>query len=169
MAEKSKGRLIAIDGKTLRRSFDRASDKAALHMVSAWAAANDLCFGQLATEAKSNEITAIPKLLELFDLDGAIVTIDAMGCQKAIARQIVDQGGDYALAVKENQPILHDEMKLFLDDAISQDCQHIVHDFHERVNKGHGRIETRRVWCTPQVGWLGRRLPPQGPDRIILR
>jgi hypothetical protein len=121
LAQKSEGRLIAIDGKTLRRSFDRASNKAAIHMVSAWASANNLCFGQLACEAKSNEITAIPKLLELLDLEGATVTIDAMGCQQAIARQIVDQGGNYLLAVKENQPILHDEIKLFLDDAINCD------------------------------------------------
>ena len=154
LALSSEGRLVAIDGKTLRRSFDRASDKAAIHMVSAWASTNDLCFGQLATDAKSNEITAIPKLLELLDLSGAIVTIDAMGCQKAIARQIVDQGGDYVLAVKENQPILHDEMKLFLDDAITRDFKEIDHDFHESVEKGHGRIETRRVWCTAEVDWF---------------
>lgn len=154
LAEKSEGRLIPIDGKTLRRSFDQASDKAAIHMVSAWASANDLCFGQLATEAKSNEISAIPKLLELLDLEGAIVTIDAMGCQKGIARQIVDQGGDYVLAVKENQPTLHAELKLFLDDAITRDFKEIDHDFCESVEKGHGRIETRRVWSTPLVDWF---------------
>ncbi len=154
LAEKSEGRLIPIDGKTLRRSVDRAGNKAAIHMVSAWASANELVFGQLATEAKSNEITAIPKLLELLDLSGAIVTIDAMGCQKNIARQIVDRGGDYVLAVKENQATLHDEIKLFLDDAIASDFKGIAHDFYETTEKGHGRIETRRVWSTPEVTWF---------------
>ncbi len=157
LADKSKGRLIPIDGKTLRRSFDRAGNKAAIHMVSAWASANELVFGQLATEAKSNEITAIPKLLELLDLSGAIVTIDAMGCQKNIARQIVKQGGDYVLAVKENQPILYEEIKLFLDDMITHDFKGVAHDFHETIEKGHGRIETRRVWCTPEVAWFADR------------
>jgi len=100
LAGSSKGKLIAIDGKTLRRSFDRAGNKAAIHMVSAWASANDLCFGQLATEAKSNEVKAIPKLLELLDLSDATITIDAMGCQKEIATQIIEQGGDYYYLVK---------------------------------------------------------------------
>ncbi len=112
LAASSKGGPIAIDGKTLRRSFDRAHGKAAIHMVSAWATANELCFAQLAIEAKSNEITAIPKLLELLDLKGATVTSDAMGCNKEIARQITDQSGDYVLALKANQGTLHDEVKV---------------------------------------------------------
>ncbi len=99
--------MIAIDGKTLRRSFDAASGKAAIHMVSAWATANHISLGQVATDAKSNEITAIPKLLEILDISGALVTIDAMGCQTEIARKILDGGGDYVLAVKGNQPTLH--------------------------------------------------------------
>ena len=102
--------LIAIDGKTLRHSFDSANHKAAIHMVSAWSTANELVLGQLATDAKSNEITAIPKLLEFLDLRGAVVTIDAMGCQREIARKIVDNGADYVLSLKGNQTTLHDEV-----------------------------------------------------------
>ena len=101
------GQVIAIDGKTLRRSFDTANSKAAIHMVSAWATANHISLGQVVVDAKSNEITAIPKLLEMLELSGAMVTIDAMGCQTEIARQIVDAGADYCLAVKDNQPTLH--------------------------------------------------------------
>lgn len=100
--------LIPIDGKTLRRSFDRASAKSALHLVCAWSVANHLVLAQQAVDGKSNEITAIPELLKLLELKGAIVTIDAIGCQKSIAEQIVDGGGDYVLAVKDNQPTLHD-------------------------------------------------------------
>ncbi len=154
LATAGKGQLIAIDGKTLRRSFDRANKKAAIHMVSAWASANDLCFGQLATEAKSNEIKAIPKLLELLDLNDATVTIDAMGCQKEIAAQIIEQGGDYVLALKGNQGILHKEVKLFMDDAITGQFKNIDHDFHEQTEGDHGRIETRRTWVTREVGWF---------------
>ena len=96
----SQGRLIAIDGKTIRRSLDTANGKAAIHMVSAWCEANHMVLGQLSTDAKSNEITAIPELMKLLDLQDAVVTIDAAGCQKKIAQQIVDQGGDYILQLK---------------------------------------------------------------------
>lgn len=154
LARASKSKLIAIDGKTLRRSFDRASSKAAIHMISAWASANELVFGQLATEAKSNEITAIPKLLELLDLVGVTVTIDAMGCQKEIAQQIIDQGGDYVLALKGNQGTLHNEVKRLLDEIIAGSLNGIDHDFYEQIDGDHGRIETRRAWCTPDVAWF---------------
>lgn len=154
LAKASGGQLIAIDGKSLRGSFDRAGKKAAIHMVSAWASANELCFGQLATEAKSNEITAIPKLLELLDLNGATVTIDAMGCQTKIANQIIDMGGEYVLALKGNQGTLHEEVKLFLDDAIVNDFKGIEHGFDEQTDGGHGRIEVRRTWSTSSVAWF---------------
>lgn len=154
LAKGSKGRLIAIDGKTLRRSFDRANKKAAIHMVSAWASANALCFGQLTTEAKSNEITAIPKLLKLLDLEKTTVTIDAMGCQKEIARQIIAQGGDYVLALKGNQGTFHEEVTLFLDRAIGDQLPETIHEFHGQPEKNHGRIETRRAWCTAEVDWF---------------
>ena len=105
--EVTDGQVIAIDGKTLRRSFDTANGKSAIHMVSAWATANHISLGQVIVDAKSNEITAIPKLLQMLELSGAMVTIDAMGCQTEIAKQIVDGGADYCLAVKGNQPTLH--------------------------------------------------------------
>ena len=110
LAKVQRGELIAIDGKTLRRSFDRSSDRAAIHMISAWSSANGLVFGQLATEAKSNEITAIPRLLDLLDVRGAVVRIDAMGCQKEIARKVIDRGGDYIFSLKGNQSTMHDEV-----------------------------------------------------------
>jgi hypothetical protein len=104
------GEVIAIDGKTLRRTFDRAGGLAALHLVSAWATANGLTLGQVAAGAKSNEVTAIPRLIELLDLKGCVVTIDAAGCQREIAGQIVAKGGDYVLALKENQPALYEQV-----------------------------------------------------------
>ncbi|HEX9718208.1 MAG TPA: ISAs1 family transposase [Ramlibacter sp.] len=154
LAGGSRAQVIPIDGKTLRRSFNRASNKAAVHMVSAWAAENELVFGQLATDAKSNEITAIPRLLELLDLRGATVTIDAEGCQKNIARKIVDQGGDYVLALKGNQPTMFEEVQLFLDDAINRGDKGTALEFHQSVEGDHGRIETRRLWWTPEVDWF---------------
>src|SRR3984885_3477029 len=111
--------VIAIDGKVLRRSFDRASGKSALHMVSAWGCEQRLVLAQMATDAKSNEITAVPKLLAMLRLKGTIVTADALNCQRAIAQQIVDPGGDYALALKGNQGTLHDDVVLYLDDPAS--------------------------------------------------
>ena len=162
LAGSSKGKLIAIDGKTLRRSVDRANGKAAVHMVSAWVSANGLCFGQLATGAKSNEITAIPKLLALLDLDGATVTIDALGCQKAIAAQIVDQGGDYVLALKDNQATLCEEVKLFLDEQIAAPSKEFTLHAHQDVDGDHGRVEIRRAWVTPNVDWFADREQWQG-------
>ena len=111
------GEVVALDGKTLRRSFDRAAGKGAIHMVSAWATANRVVLGQQKVDEKSNEITAIPALLRLLEVEGCIVTIDAMGCQKEIARTIVEQGADYVLALKGNQGVMHDEVELFFTGA----------------------------------------------------
>jgi predicted transposase YbfD/YdcC len=157
LAGTSEGKLIAIDGKTIRRSLDRASGRAAIHLVSAWVHENHAVFGQLAVEGKSNEITAIPKLLEMLNLKKATVTIDAMGCQKDIAQKVVDRGGQYVLAVKANQETLHEDLRLFLDDAIERDFRGIAHDSYEQTEKGHGRLETRRCWTTGQVEWLRQR------------
>jgi predicted transposase YbfD/YdcC len=151
----SNGDLVSIDGKTLRHSFDHAASKAAIHMVSAWAHANRLVLGQLKVDDKSNEITAIPKLLRLLDLQGAIVTIDAMGCQKEIARAITAQGADYVLALKENHQTLYDDVKLFLDDAKTTAFSGIDHERIETVDGDHGRIETRTYWVTSAIDWLG--------------
>jgi predicted transposase YbfD/YdcC len=157
LIEASDQRALHIDGKTLRRSFDAASSKAAIHMVSVWASKAQLVLGQITTEQKSNEITAIPKLLDLITLHGAVVTIDAMGCQRDIAQKIVAGGGDYILAVKDNQPTLHDEVRLLMDEAIGRKFEGMGYDYHQTVEKGHGRIETRRVWVTREVGWLRQR------------
>ena len=145
---------LHIDGKTLRRSFDHASQTAAIHMVSVWASKAELALAQLRTDAKSNEITVIPKLLELITLHGAVVTIDAIGCQRDIAQKILDGNGDYLLAVKENQPSLHEDVKLLFDEAIERGFEGMGYDVYEKTEKGHGRIETRQVWVTREVDWL---------------
>ncbi len=143
------GQVVALDGKTLRRSHDRPNGKAALHMVSAWACGNGLVLGQLAVDDKSNEITALPALLRLLALDGATVTIDALGCQTAIAAQIVAQGAEYALALKGNHPTLHAEVAEVFADARATTFAAYAPADHEAwrtIEKGHGRIETRRYW-----------------------
>lgn len=156
LAQIHKGQLIAIDGKTLRHSYDTASNQAAIHMVSAWCNTNHLVLGQLATEAKSNEISAIPMLLELLDIKNAIVTIDAMGCQKTIAQKIIKQEGDYVLQVKDNHKTLHEDLKLLFDEANSHGFEAMAYAYHETIEKGHGRIETRRLWSTWDIDWLKR-------------
>jgi predicted transposase YbfD/YdcC len=126
-------------------------------MVTAWVHENHAVFGQVRTEDKSNEITAIPKLLEMLNLKAATVTIDAIGCQKDIAHKVLDKGGQYVLAVKSNQETLYEDIRLFLDDAIENDFCGGEHDQYEQTEKGHGRIETRRCWTTGQTEWLRRR------------
>ena len=138
--------VIAIDGKTLRRSHDHAAGKKALHMVSAWAVENRLVLAQLATEEKSNEITAIPVLLRQLALAGCIVTIDAMGTQTKIAEQIIDQQGDYALALKDNQGNLYDEVKATFALAEKDAWADLQEESERSVEKGHGRLEIREYW-----------------------
>jgi predicted transposase YbfD/YdcC len=134
---------IAIDGKTLRGSAAPAKGLGPLHIVSAWATENHLALGQVAVDGKSNEITAIPQLLELLDLHGALVTIDAMGCQKAIAQKIIDGGGDYVLTVKDNQEHLLADIRQTLIDACDKDFVGMKHDTYETQERGHGRLEHR--------------------------
>jgi predicted transposase YbfD/YdcC len=141
--------VIAIDGKVLRRSFDRASGKTALHMVSAWGCEQRMVLGQIATDAKSNEITAVPELLKMLSLKNTIVTVDALNCQRAIAQQIVDQGGDYALALKGNQGTLHADVSLYLNDPARD-----AGDTDTTVDADNGRIETRTATLTTDIGWL---------------
>ena len=138
------GEIIAVDGKTLRRSHDRAAGLGPLHLVSAWAGANRVVLGQVATQAKSNEITAIPQLLALLQIKGCIVTIDAMGCQTKIAEQIIAQGGDYLLALKGNQETLEREVEEAFIDADARDYAGVDSQVLETVERGHGRCETRR-------------------------
>lgn len=144
--EVTNGQVIAVDGKKLRHSYDKAHGKGAIHMVSAWATANELVLGQVKVDDKSNEITAIPALLALLDINGCIVTIDAMGCQTEIAGQIIDQGGDYLLALKENQGNLYDDIAFFFDLAQQNGFAKVSHTYHQTVNGGHGRIEKRQCW-----------------------
>ena len=141
--------VVAVDGKVLRRSFDRASGKSALHMVSAWGCEQRLVLAQIATDAKSNEITAVPKLLAMLSLKGTIVTVDALNCQRAIAQQIVDQGGDYAMALKGNQGTLHDDVRTFLDDRACPAAASV-----QTVDADHGRIETRTATVCTEIDWL---------------
>jgi predicted transposase YbfD/YdcC len=138
-------RLIAIDGKTLRGSYDRRDGKAAIHMVSAWASENKLSLGQVVVDEKSNEITAIPELLRLLDISEALVTIDAMGCQREIAELIREGGGDYVLAVKQNQPTLYEQVNQAIDEALEGEDL----DEHQTVEKGHGRQERRTYAISP--------------------
>src|SRR5512135_745912 len=145
--EVTEGRLIAIDGKTLRGSYDRRDGKAAIHMVSAWATENKLSLGQVVVDEKSNEIPAIPELLRLLDITGALVTIDAMGCPTEIAAQIRQGGGDYVLAVKQNQPTLYERVTEAVGEGLEQDAACI--DEHRTVEKGHGRQETRTYATFP--------------------
>ena len=147
--EVTHGQVVAIDGKTLRRSFDAASSKAAIHMVSAWATANQISLGQVVVDEKSNEITAIPKLLEMLEVSGSLVTIDAMGCQVEIARKIVDAKADYVLAVKGNQPTLHQGIIDFFQDHLEDAFARTEMRRHETEEKGHGREENRWYHLCP--------------------
>jgi predicted transposase YbfD/YdcC len=150
----SAGEIVALDGKTVRRSHDGLLGKAAIHMVSAWASVNRLVLGQLKVDEKSNEITAIPELLRLLALKGCIVTIDAMGCQTEIAKVIVDAEADYVLALKGNQGTLHHDVQDLFAYAQETNFADIAHDFHETVGKGHGRIETRRHWTISEPEFI---------------
>jgi predicted transposase YbfD/YdcC len=148
------GQLVAIDGKTLRRSYERRSAKAAIHMVSAWAAQNRVVLGQLKTEEKSNEITAIPELLRVLDVSGCLVTIDAMGCQKAIAQQIVEQGGEYVLALKRNQETLYEAVEQLFQRADTTPSAGPSLQYYETHDEAHGRVDIRRHWMTDAVEGL---------------
>jgi predicted transposase YbfD/YdcC len=152
------GQVVAIDGKTLRRSHDRSHGQGPLHLVSAWANGQGLVLGQVAVADKSNEITAIPALLDLLDVEGAVVTIDAMGCQKAIARKIRSRGADYVLAVKDNQPTLHaliaHHFAVVTDAA---DAAGLAPASHATLGKDHGRVDGRRCWASDDpaiLAWL---------------
>lgn len=153
LANLTDGEVIAIDGKTVRRSLDKASGNAAIHMVSAWAQQNSLVLGQEKVTDKSNEITAIPRLLKKLDLTGAVVTIDAMGCQTAIAQQIVEQKGDYVLSLKGNQGTLHDDVKTWFASALAPNIGATT------IDGDHGRVETRSVQVSDNIDWLQARHP----------
>lgn len=142
----TEGQVVAIDGKTVRRSHDRSSNKEAIHVVSAWATANHLVLAQQKVDEKSNEITAIPELLRLLDISGCIITIDAIGAQPEIAKQIIDQEADYLLTIKDNQPHLHEDIRLFFKLSHENNFQKVESTYHRTVNKDHGRLEIRECW-----------------------
>ena len=148
-------RLIAIDGKTCRGSHDAAQELGPLHIVSAWASEEGIALGQVATEEKSNEITAIPLLLEQLDLTGSLITIDAMGCQKEIARDIVDGGGDFVISVKDNQPTLKEAIEAYFEKHLESDLTELQYRCHETSEAAHGRIDERSYYLT--------RIPPDFP------
>lgn len=154
IAELSLGEVVSLDGKSARHSYDTGQGKGAIHMVSAWASENQLVLGQVKVADKSNEITAIPKLLKLLDVQGCIVTIDAMGTQTDISKQIIDQGADYVLSLKGNQHHLHEDVAQLFDWAQKTQFKDIEHEAFQTIDKGHGRIEIRRYWLLEQVEHL---------------
>jgi predicted transposase YbfD/YdcC len=152
----SGGKLLAIDGKSIRRSFEHGWDKSGMaHMVSAFVSENQMVFSQTAVEGRDNEIAAIGKLLEMIDLVDATVSIDAIGCQRAIAGKITERRGQYVLAVKENQPALHAKLKALLDEAILDDFAGMQHGYFQESDGDHGRVEIRKTWVSDQVQHLG--------------
>lgn len=165
VAQITNGQIVAIDGKKLRRSHDKALGKNAIHMVSAWASANGLTLGQRKVDDKSNEITAIPELLKVLDISGCIVTIDAMGCQTEIAQTILAQEAEYLLALKENQGTLYADVALLFDDLAQSNFTAYVHDTAKTVDKDHGRIEVRQAWTISDPALLqALRSPEKWPN-----
>lgn len=164
-----KGDIIALDGKVMRGTLDRAKGNPATHLVSAWSVKNKLCFGQVKVSDKSNEITAIPKLLKLLDIEGATITTDAMGTQYKIADQIIKAKGDFILALKGNQGEFHDDITLFLKTQINKQFSTINHDAYSEIEGDHGRIEERNVWVTHEIDGLIERHPRwQSVNGIVL-
>jgi predicted transposase YbfD/YdcC len=156
MVQLSGGKLLAIDGKSLRRSFEHGWDKSGMaHMVSAFVAANQMVFAQVKTQGKGQELSAIEKLLELLELGGAVVTIDALGCQKEIAQQILAAHGHYLLQVKDNQPALREKLQTLFTEARLERFVGWEHDYFTETDGGHGRIETRRLWVCWNTSCLG--------------
>ena len=160
--------VIAIDGKTSRRSHDRKSGKSAIHMVAAFAARQRLVLGQIKVAEKANEIVAIPKLLDLLAIEGAIVTIDAMGCQRGIAQKIIDKKADYVLALKGNQGSLHEDVKLFIAEQTAKNFEDATISRDRSVDADHGRIETRNVTVIHDVAWLRQRHDWPGLNGIVV-
>lgn len=150
--------IVALDGKALRRAL--AAGQSAPVLVSAWARENGLVLGQLAVSAKSNEITAVPELLRALELAGCIVTLDAMGCQKTIAKEIKEADAEYVLALKGNHEVVHEEVKAYLDDAITRGARELAR--HETVEKDHGRLETRTYWQSADLEWFADRAKWEG-------
>jgi predicted transposase YbfD/YdcC len=150
--EVTEGQIVSVDGKKLRRSYDKALGKQAIYMVSAWAAQNRLVLGQLQVDDKSNEIPAVPQLLDMLEIAGCIVTADALHCQKKTAQKVVDKGADYVLGVKENQEGLYTAIQQLF--AYAQEQGYVDCDYCKTVDKGHGRVEIRECWTTSMPDYL---------------
>lgn len=150
----TKGEVIPIDGKTLRRSFDTAASKSPIHIVSAWASENGVVMGQVKVDDKSNEITAIPKLLDALDIAGCLITIDAIGCQREICKQILQKKADYCIVVKKNQNKLYEDIATFFEEFAPTDKKHDAYSYSKESTKGHGRKEFRQYFITADVDWL---------------
>lgn len=150
----SSGEVVPIDGKTLRHSYDTELDQSAIHMVSAWATTNRMVLGQLKVAEKSNEITAIPELIDALDITGCIISTDALGCQKEIAYRTIENQADYVLALKGNQEYLYEDVKQLFDTLLGQDTRSSVLDYYETFDESHGRIEVRRYWTTSLLDTL---------------
>jgi len=156
LVELGGGKLIAIDGKSLRQSFEFAWDKSNMaHLVSAFVAANKMVFAQVKTQGKGQELDGIQRLLKILDIQGAVVTIDALGCNKNIVELIIEGKGDYLLQVKDNQPTLHEKIQKLMNEYCLEKFAGVDHDYHVETEGGHGRIETRRVWVVWDVKDLG--------------
>ena len=169
LAQCHKGKQIAIDGKALRGSIDHAWNNLGVHMVTAYCVEDELVLAQVATDQKSNEITAVPELLKMVDLEGAVVTGDAMNCQKQIIQDIVSRKGDYVIAVKENHPTLYGQVSRLLDEACLEKFASVQHDKFREVNGGHGRLEIRSVYCSSElVEWVSQRADWAGLQSIAL-
>ena len=167
--ELNKGTLVNINGKNLCGSKEPGKGKKALNVVSAWASEQSVVLGQVSCEEKSNEITAIPELLKILNLADCIVTIDAMGCQSEIVKQIALQGADYVISLKGNQGTLHKDIKEYLDWAQRINFADIKYDYFEtELEKDHGRIEQRRCWVTEEIGWLEQKDEWKNLKTIVL-
>jgi predicted transposase YbfD/YdcC len=160
--------LVAIDGKTLRRSYQEGGGKAPIHMISAWANQQRLVLGQIKVADKSNEITAIPDLLDLLTLKGSTVTIDAMGCQREIAAKIIEKGAGYVLALKGNQGTLREDVELFFTEQKAAGFKDVAVSRHETLEKSHGRIETRRYSAIDNTDWLKKRHDWPGLNSVVM-
>jgi predicted transposase YbfD/YdcC len=166
--ELTQGQVVAIDGKQSRRSFDRAAGKTAINMVSAWASENQMVLGQVKVDDKSNEITAIPELLEMLEVAGCIVTVDAMGCQTDIAAKIVAKEADYVLAVKGNQGNLHEDLVQYFDWALKDKFKQTAYTAEETIDGNHGRVEVRRYYATDDIEWLRKKADWKGLNAIAM-
>lgn len=162
------GEVVSIDGKTLKHSYDKNHGKTAIQIVSAWASEQRLVLGQRQVDKKSNEITAIPELLEILEISGCIVTIDAMGCQKEIARKIVEKQADYILGLKGNQAGLYEDVQWLFEQAQANNFQEVAHDFVQTVDKGHGRLEIRRCWTISELEYLIQKPLWSGLQTIVM-